>query len=644
MSRRLLGSIVVAVCLATGSLAHAQTADEFSTPAHVSAVQGTAVLERDGQVVAAVENLPLLEGDRLRTEDGRLEVLLPDGSVLALDHHSTLDLRSGGLMRLLGGRMAFVVSGQLEGEARSDYQVDSPAGMVRLLTGGEYRLSSVATAGSASLEVAVVSGKALIDASGAQVSVMAGQRTVATEGRGIAAVRGFDSAATDDFYGWADELQDERAGSTSNAYLPPDLQVYGGTFDRDGTWDSSPDSEWVWYPNVSSDWRPYYDGAWQSYGWGWTWVGAGRWMWPTHHYGRWGHAARGWYWIPAAQWGPAWVSWGHAAGYVSWCPLGYNDGPVSGLSFGLAAGPHSSPWQGWTVVPYRAFERGSRVPAYALRGEQLKAVERTSFAVRRAGPAVPGMAVARGRNDLPVSPYDRAQAAAADQPRQSGPGATARSRSFDTRTFSAPGQAPLPYPERFRPNTVPQYRDSGGAAAPRSGPVPGIAPEVPESLTPSGSPRFPVPRTDSPAHAAPVPHYYLGPSSNPEPPPSSPTPVSSAALPSAGYAAPHDRPSAAAPTTDPRAFGLPSGQVPHSYVPPGPAAVPRSDSEPKSSSAPPSAAPRAHSAPDQGGGQRSGPVSSGLAGGRGSGGTSQAPASGARPSGGLPARGGRGGH
>src|SRR5450756_591739 len=103
MSRRLLSVVTVAVCLVAAGTAYAQAVPgDPATPAHISVVQGTAVLERNGLGEAAVENMPLLEGDRLRTETGRLEVLLPDGSVLDLDRNTALDLLGGGLMRLLG--------------------------------------------------------------------------------------------------------------------------------------------------------------------------------------------------------------------------------------------------------------------------------------------------------------------------------------------------------------------------------------------------------------------------------------------------------------------------------------------------------------------------------------------------------------
>jgi Family of unknown function (DUF6600) len=502
MSHRWLVLTVLMVCLGAGRLAVAQAVPRgYATPAHVSVVQGTATLERNGQAEAVTENLPLLEGDRLRTEDGRLEVILPDASVFALDHDSTLDLLAGGLMRLLDGRMVFIAARQGDAGQPRDYQVDAPAGVVRFLGSGDYRISATIRAGVASLDVAVVWGTAVVEADGRSVQVPAGQRTVVTDGEGVASIRAFNAAAADDFYAWEDGLQAERVGAQSDAYLPPDLQVYGGAFDRDGTWDDQPEYGWVWYPRVSADWRPYYDGFWQPYSWGWTWVGAGSWVWPTHHYGRWGHAARGWFWIPEAQWGPAWVSWGYAGDYVSWCPLGDDDSPVFGLSFGLPIGAGRSPWLGWTVMSRGAFDRAARVPLHALRGDRLRAVDRASFTVRRTGPTVPTDVLARRRGAEPAStfegarpmagprqessrgiaairggaragdrpsvaqrpwtdnaasPYGRAQEVAGERVRQFEPGAVSGSRAYDTRPFESRSPMPLPYPDRFRPAQGPR--------------------------------------------------------------------------------------------------------------------------------------------------------------------------------------------
>ena len=43
-------------------------------PAHISVVEGTASLERDGRPEGSPASMPLLAGDRIRTGNGRVEV------------------------------------------------------------------------------------------------------------------------------------------------------------------------------------------------------------------------------------------------------------------------------------------------------------------------------------------------------------------------------------------------------------------------------------------------------------------------------------------------------------------------------------------------------------------------------------------
>jgi hypothetical protein len=412
MSRLPACAFVAMVCLSAGAPAAArQASGEVATPAHVGVVQGASVLERDGVGEAASENLPLLEGDRLRTDTGRLEVLLPDGSVLDLDQRTTVDLLAGGLVRLTGGRLLFVVAGSGEGGSRRDYQVDTRAAIVRLAGGGEYRVATATASGVPGIDVAVVHGQAYIDADGASLPVSAGQRVRILDGHGITS-SGFNSAEPDPFYDWAEAVRAERVGVRSNAYLPPDLRAYGGAFDKNGAWrQKEPGYGWVWYPQVAAGWRPYYDGFWEPYDWGWTWVGAGAWAWPTHHYGRWGHDTRGWFWIPGSLWSPAWVSWGVGLDYLSWCALGRDDRPVSGFAVGSRRGPSL----GWTVVPQHDFGQGRRVPTFALRGERLSQLKPGAFSLRRNGPDLPGVVAARRPNTRSSSSaFDRGQGADRD--------------------------------------------------------------------------------------------------------------------------------------------------------------------------------------------------------------------------------------
>jgi hypothetical protein len=390
MSRnKLLLFTMLAGSVAFGGRASAQDVTAQPAPAYISTIEGAVTLIRDSRTEAASSNLPLLEGDRLRTDVGRLEVFLPDGSLLHLDQATTVDLLSGSLTRLISGRIIFIVAGQSDERPAVDYQIDAAAGSVRILQPGEYRLSLVAGQRGPDLELAVVRGYATLSTDRGSIGVGPGQFSTAADGYLPAQVESFNSARLDEFAHWSADRLDSHLGYASRQYLPPEVQVYASTFDRYGTWEDVQPYGYVWYPTVEVGWRPYYDGYWRTVGpYGWTWIGYDPWCWPTHHYGRWGIGARGWFWIPGRTWGAAWVSWGIGASYVGWCPLGWNDYAVLDLSFGLywSNGRRYDPWSAWTVVPRRNFGGPGRVSVFAIRGDGLRAVERGAFAVRREGP------------------------------------------------------------------------------------------------------------------------------------------------------------------------------------------------------------------------------------------------------------------
>ena len=82
----------------------AQDADQpTNAPAHLSFVDGSATLEREGQAETAVSGMPFVPGDRLQTTRGRVEVLFADGSALAVDEFTTIELQDRALLRMAHG-------------------------------------------------------------------------------------------------------------------------------------------------------------------------------------------------------------------------------------------------------------------------------------------------------------------------------------------------------------------------------------------------------------------------------------------------------------------------------------------------------------------------------------------------------------
>lgn len=391
--------IVLGMALACAAPAYAQASDpDTQAPAHVAFVDGAVVLERDGQIDNEPGNMPLLAGDRLRTRGGRVEVLFADGSTLHLDHNSTVDLQSDDLIRLVEGRIRLTIPGPARDVA---YRIDGPNGWAHITEPGEYRVALLNAPAGRELELAVLRGRAELANEDGQTPLRAGERAFARAGAAPSYAYVVNSAALDAFDRWSEMRRDERM-SASAEYLPEEVQPYATSLETYGYWRYEPTYGRVWYPRVAPDWRPYYRGRWVNLRpYGWTWVARDPWGWPTHHYGRWGYSAAGaWFWIPGRSWGAAWVSWAYAPGYVSWCPLGWNNRPI--FQININVGHRYDPWRAWTVIPRRHFGYGD-VHRNVVRASLIDARVRGAFAYGDRAPDVRGYAVPRSAAPVRVA-------------------------------------------------------------------------------------------------------------------------------------------------------------------------------------------------------------------------------------------------
>ena len=494
-----------------------------TSPAHISVVDGAALLERDGQSESAPASMPLLAGDRLRTQNGRVEVLFGDGSTLHLDTNSTVDFQSDEVIRLLDGRVRLNILAPGGANRNVAYRVDAPSAWVQIARSGEYRISVLGgnDARGAEVELAVLRGAADLVNEDGRTSLGAGERAFARAGAGPSVSYVFNSASWDGFDRWSEGRRDSRLGVSAD-YLPETVQTYASTFNDYGYWQNEPTYGYVWYPRVRAGWRPYYYGRWTTLRpWGWTWIGSDPWAWPTHHYGRWGFSAGSWFWIPGRTWGAAWVSWAYAPGYVSWCPLGWNNRAVFGFNVGVYGGYRYDPWNAWTVVPHSGFGHGY-VNVNVVNRTRIDVRTRSSFVVRDSAPDYRGYAVPRSSAPIrsvgvrgappsgatprtePRGPRPGARSAApaiATAAPGTDPGAAFRSR----RSPSAPlngGGYPTPSREPRAMSTLPaptrpgpaRSRDAGAPAAPD-----GRSYSSPESRTYSA----PGPRSDNERRAVP---------------------------------------------------------------------------------------------------------------------------------------------
>jgi len=405
-------ALAVFLCPASLSAQSSQPETYGVAPAHIAHVEGAVTLEREGRPENSPLNMPLLSGDRLKTLDGRVEVLFADGSALHLDSRTTLDVQSDDLVRMIDGRLRLAIVGPARLVA---YRIDSPAGSVRITQPGEYRVSLLRGQEETQLELAVIRGAGEIFTDQGSTPVRAGERAYASAGLAPSYPYTYNSANWDAFDRWSEARRDVRLG-VSSQYLPEDVRPYSSTFDEYGDWRYQQTYGYVWYPRVAATWRPYYYGRWMSYPrYGWTWIGADGFAWPTHHYGRWGFSAGAWFWIPSSRWAPAYVSWAYAPGYVSWCPLGWNNRPVISINiFNVGPGYYSSA-RAWTLVSYSHFGRDYYVHQRAVDWNRFDRDRRPHLEIAPSAPAYRNVAVARnstgaqrapsnveGRNSTPI--------------------------------------------------------------------------------------------------------------------------------------------------------------------------------------------------------------------------------------------------
>jgi hypothetical protein len=297
--------------------------------ARLSYLTGNTFIQKAGDLAyeEGIVNMPIAEGDRINTTEGRAEIYIGKGNYIRLDTHTKIDFTAlpsleNDLIQIKLWTGNIIIS--LESLYEEDnIELHTPDISIYILDRGLYRAN---VNDGRNTEYFVYEG--VSEAAGESESILLkdGQKLEATRGYYTEYPLELMAASGDSFYEWSVERDSLLRQHFAKRYLSQELDDFEYELNTYGNWSYVPPYGYVWVPvGISPHWRPYYNGRWLWYPiCGWTWLPYEPWGWVTFHYGRWHWSIQlGWYWIPHSRWGPAWVRWYHWNDYWGWAPLSY---------------------------------------------------------------------------------------------------------------------------------------------------------------------------------------------------------------------------------------------------------------------------------------------------------------------------------
>ncbi|MGD0444669.1 MAG: DUF6600 domain-containing protein [Edaphobacter sp.] len=250
-----------------------------------------------------MQNMPIVEGEKLATGDGYAEVEFEDNSTLRLApnsqvNFSLLALRSSGAKASTMSVVKGTVYVNTESTKDNEFLLEAGDAKMTITPSTHLRLefdgtSAVLSVFKGSVEVQRGSDRTVVDKK-ETLSLGAAEMTVAKK------------VAEEPYDAWDKESIDyhERYAATNtyagsgNAFGLSDLNYYG-SFTNVAGYGS------FWQPYfIGSGWSPYGNGLWALYpGAGYSWVSPYPWGWLPYHSGGWSFVpGLGWGWQPGGVW------------------------------------------------------------------------------------------------------------------------------------------------------------------------------------------------------------------------------------------------------------------------------------------------------------------------------------------------------
>ena len=414
--------IITALFLFAVGLSLAQTGEDEpkytnESFARLSHISGSVYIQKGAEqgFEDGVVNMPIEEGDRLGTTDGRAELYLGKKTYVRLDNNTKLEIMSlpkkGSdltRLRVLKGNIYLSVN-RLDEE--KTVEVHTPDASFYVLDEGLYRIDVLE---NRKTDIYVFRG--VVEAAGEEGSLLlkSEQSIAVAEGRYNGRPVRFLAVAEDTFDRWSEDRESRLAVQVAARRLPGEIEDFEAELEESGDWSWINPYGWVWVPGgVGPDWRPYYNGSWMwmSMG-GWTWLPYDPWGWVTFHYGRWGwYGGLGWYWIPGSIWGPGWVGWWWGADYYAWAPLGWWNYPmviVDNWYYPNWTRPYYPYNSRALTVIHKDQLRAKDISRAALRGDSLKNFDKITLTGQgRALKPASGQGITKNAGGAPAAGAER---------------------------------------------------------------------------------------------------------------------------------------------------------------------------------------------------------------------------------------------
>jgi FecR protein len=279
----------------------ARPGDSHVRIVRLSDVKGTLSLDRKtgNGFEQTMPNMPIIQGEKLRTADGYAEVEFEDNSTLRVAPNSLVEfpllaLRSSGAKASTIEVVRGMVYVNLQGTKGNEF----------VLRAGDQTMT---VSPSTHMRMMVDDGKTVVSVFNGSVEVKHGSETTLLTKKESLTLRGEQVAVAkkieeEGYDAWDKEANDYHARySQANAmvaggatYGLSDLNYYGN-FINGGAFGS------FWQPYlVGAGWNPYCNGVWAQYpGAGYSWVSPYPWGWLPYHTGTWSFfPGYGWGWQP----------------------------------------------------------------------------------------------------------------------------------------------------------------------------------------------------------------------------------------------------------------------------------------------------------------------------------------------------------